>query len=132
MEDLVKEAEQVILSLKKGKDGPLLKTSQIRKILSAVTIISSKLDMEQARMIASKKTKTEMNTISKDLAMEIRYLKVKIAYQAGRESFVEDFVVKANLNEYIDAIGNSVRKYREFAKYVEALVAYHRFRGGRD
>ena len=32
----------------------------------------------------------------------------------------------------IDSIGDSVEKYEQFARYVEALVAFHKFYGGRD
>ena len=42
------------------------------------------------------------------------------------------FVSRAKLIERIDAIGTSIPKYQEFARYIEALVAYHKFYGGRD
>lgn len=40
--------------------------------------------------------------------------------------------MKAKLNEAIDEIGNDIKKYKDFAKYIEALVAYHKFYGGKD
>ena len=66
--------------------------------------------------------------------MEIKYLKVKIAYQAGRDKnkIVKNFVEKAKLFERIDKIGNSFAEYENFARYIEALVAYHKFYGGKD
>jgi len=70
--------------------------------------------------------------LSEQLAAEIKYLKVKIAYQAGRERAVRDFVQKAELTKKIDEIGTDLSKYKEFAKYIEALVAYHKFYGGKD
>ena len=33
---------------------------------------------------------------------------------------------------WIDGIGDSVEKYQKFASYVEALVAFHKFYGGKD
>ena len=36
------------------------------------------------------------------------------------------------LMEWIDGIGDSVEKYQKFASYVEALVAFHKFYGGKD
>ena len=38
----------------------------------------------------------------------------------------------ARLKERIDAIGTDLRAYEDFAHYVEALVAYHKFYGGED
>ncbi len=32
----------------------------------------------------------------------------------------------------IDAIGDDIRKYEDFASYMEALVAFHKFYGGKD
>ena len=66
------------------------------------------------------------------LAAEIKYLKVKLAYQAGRERTVKAFAEKAELSKRIDSIGRSRAKYQEFAHFVEALVAYHRFHGGQE
>ena len=65
-----------------------------------------------------------------ELANEIKYLKIKLVYQAGREASVKDFVDKAELLSMIDAIQNDTKKYEEFARYIEALVAYRKFAGG--
>ena len=43
-----------------------------------------------------------------------------------------DFAEKARLKERIEAIGTDMKKYEEFAHFMEALVAYHKFYGGRD
>ena len=67
------------------------------------------------------------------LASEVKYLKVKLAYQAGRNPrTVRPFLEAARLREWIDGIGTEIRAYEEFAHYVEALVAYHKYHGGRD
>ena len=53
--------------------------------------------------------------------------------QAAREpKKVQPFVETARLKERIDAIGTDLRAYEDFAHYVEALVAYHKFYGGED
>ncbi len=130
MEDIVAKAEQVMKDLRKKdrKSGIVkmnLTTSQIRKFLSAVTILSNKISLEQGQNGQSGK-------LSEKLANEVKYLKIKLAYQAGRERTVKEFLQKAALLESIDEIGNDAEKYRQFARYIEALVAYHKFYGGRD
>ena len=66
-----------------------------------------------------------------ELAAQVKYLKVKLAYQ-GRVDSVKKFAKKAELARRIDAIGCDRRKYQDFAHFVEALVAYHRFYGGQE
>lgn len=80
--------------------------------------------------------------MSEELAMEINYLQVKLIYQVGREKKdlkpeyqpgpVEKFVSKADLIKKIKKIGNNIREFEQFNRYVEALVAYHKFYGGKD
>ena len=38
----------------------------------------------------------------------------------------------ANLGNIIDNVGNDTKKFQKLCKYVEALVAYHKFYGGKD
>lgn len=144
MEDIVKQAEAVMYDLLKPelKDGvPVLRysrdprdrgpravtTSQIRKFLTAVNTVTNKVNIYKV-----KENKTELND---ELAAEVKYLKIKVVYQAGRDTqgdLVSTFIQKAQLIRWIDGIGNSIDKYEEFAKYIEALVAYHKFYGGKD
>ena len=133
MEDIVAEAEQVMRELsckdEMGNTTIALKTSQIRKFLTAVTLLSNRIALEQAK-------NGQGTELSDKLANEVKYLKIKIAYQAGRdntrEKAVKNFFQKAGLSERIDRIGMDVEKFRQFARYVEALVAYHKFYGGSD
>lgn len=126
MEDIAKTAENVIVNLEKDKWGnPFLKTNQIRKFLTAVNVVTNKVNMYKSKHLLEEKFPDE-------LAEEVMYLKVKIAYQAGRERSVKQFVEKADLVQRIKAIGHDIKKYNDFARYVEALVAYHKFYGGKD
>lgn len=62
---------------------------------------------------------------------DIQYLKVRMAYEAGRERSVNDFLGRTHLMELIGTIAD----YRQFAlycRYAEALVAYFKFFGGKD
>lgn len=112
-----------------SKDKNMVTTSQIRKFLTAVNTVSGKVDQY-------KNTETG-NSLPEDLQMQIKFLKVKLAYQIGRAGRNEDNPVKnfsdeAELMSRIDGIGSSMEKYEQFARYVEALVAFHKFYGGRD
>ena len=128
--DIATQAENVIKSLgKQDSYGNMrfnLKTNQIRKFLTAVNTVTGKIDIYRV------KSEQQALTLPEELAAEVKYLKIKIAYQAGRERSVKEFVEKAELIRWIDEIGDSVERYEQFAKYVEALVAYHKFYGGRD
>lgn len=127
--DIAAQAEQVIQKLcgqdRYGKTVINLKTNQIRKFLTAVNTVTGKIEVYRAKHDLT-------DQLPDDLAAEVKYLKIKIAYQAGREKAVKDFVNKAEMIKWIDSIGNSIEKYEEFAKYVEALVAYHKYYGGKD
>lgn len=127
--DIATQAENVIKSLgKQDSYGNMrfnLKTNQIRKFLTAVNTVTGKIDIYRVKS-------EQALTLPEELAAEVKYLKIKIAYQAGRERSVKEFVEKAELIRWIDEVGNSVERYEQFAKYVEALVAYHKFYGGRD
>ena len=71
--------------------------------------------------------------IFQDLNCIFQRMRVKIIYDAGRdEDAVKPFVIKSNILSYLLDIGNSRLKFMNFAHYVEALVAYHRYLGGKD
>lgn len=59
-------------------------------------------------------------------------LRVRIVYDAGKDSKIKDFVTSANLLSYIKGIGSSREQMIRFAHYMEALVAYHKYFGGRE
>ena len=86
MQDIAKEAEQAILALTKQNNGKIyLKTNQIRKFLTAVNAITNKVNVYKAKHL-------DATELPDELAGEIQFLKVKVAYQAGRERSVKDFI----------------------------------------
>lgn len=126
MRDIGKEAEEVILALKNQNNGRInLKTSQIRKFLTAVNAITNKVDIYKAKHL-------DATELPDELVGEVQFLKVKAAYQAGRNNNVKDFMIKSKMKDEIQRVGTSIVKYGEFARYIEALVAYHKFHGGQD
>ena len=122
--DIVAKAEEVISGLKKDNYGkPKLTTTQIRKFLSAVNLLNNKVMIYRVQ-------NQDTNNLSAELVAEVRYLKIKLAYQSGREATVKDFAIKSGLERAITDIGDSMSKYNKFSKYVEALVAYRKYAGG--
>ena len=95
-------------------------------------MVANKVDVYKA-------TNQDNKLLSEKLVMEIKYLEVMLIYQVGRDNAanarlrpVEDFVKKAKLRENLQAIGKSIEKFEEFNRYMEALVAFHKFYGGKD
>ena len=113
----VDEAERVIGELK-AKRG--ITTSKIRAIYALVADI---YNVENLRSEAE---------LLEESQLKLMRLRVRIIYDAGREQAVRAFVEKAQLLEYIKGIGKSRAEMIQFAHYMEALVAYHRYYGGRE
>jgi CRISPR-associated protein Csm2 len=127
----VKKAESVIRSIGKpdsrnpNKYTFGLTTSKLRGILSLFNQIYNDV-------IANTSEK-----LDKTVQDKIKYLKVRIIYEAGRESDqkakpVTEFVEKSGIIVEINNIGDSRSKFMDVLRYMEALVAYHRYLGGRD
>ena len=113
----VDEAERVMSELK-AKRG--ITTSKIRAIHALVADI---YNAENPRSEAE---------LLEESQLKLMRLRVRIIYDAGREQAVREFVEKAQLLEYIKGIGKSRAEMIQFAHYMEALVAYHRYYGGRE
>ena len=63
---------------------------------------------------------------------KIQYLKIRTIYEAGREPSVKNFVKTANIIEHIDGINKKRSRFILFSRYMEALVAYRKYLGGKD
>ncbi len=120
-DNYVEQAEKVMQDLQAAGKGQIkLTTSKIRNILAMV----SELYNDTQRLRAE--------TLSEDLVGRVQYLKMRVAYEAGRDGIVMDFVKKAELLEEIDRVGRKKERLILFCRYMEALVAYHRFLGGQE
>lgn len=117
-------AEKVINGMietdRRGQKKISLTTSKIRNLLSMVNVLYNN----------AKQTRSEV--LEDDILHDIQYLKMRFAYESGRDNVVADFVKAAGIMAYIDNIGTSKEKLLLFCNYMEALVAYHRFYGGRE
>ena len=128
--DKVDLADKVMKKLSTATDKwgkpSMVTTSQLRRFLTAVNTVTGKVEQYQNEIGTLEK-------LSTDLAAQVKFLKVKLAYQVGRQGkVVADFAKEADLMAAIDSIGSDAKKYEEFARYVEALVAFHKFYGGKD
>ncbi len=122
----VDQAEKVMSNLKKGKDNKIiLTTSKIRNILTTTATIYDNV-------------KRSKGNLTIDEISDVQNLRMKLVYEYGRdesgnkETGVKDFIDKSNLIEEIKKIGDDREKLIIYCKYVEALVAYHRYFGGKD
>ena len=59
-------------------------------------------------------------------------MRIRTAYEAGRDPATKVFVEKAHLLQYLKGIGTGREDLIAFAHYMEALVAYHRYYGGKE
>lgn len=124
-QNYVDKAEHAIveLSQKVGRNGrpiPMVTTSQIRVLLAMVSDIYNDVQDETSE------------TLSNDIIGRINYMKVRFYYQAGREPKVKDFLETAQVFDVIGGINGKRDNFLLFSRYMEALVAFHKYYGGKD
>lgn len=99
-----------------------ISASQIRKFLSAVNKINNKIRYQNNDDI-----------LSEDIVAEIAYMRIQFAYIVGKNKGNKELEkLHEKLDNAMANIKNSKSNFINFAKYVEAIVAYHKFYGGRD
>jgi CRISPR-associated protein Csm2 len=124
-QNYVDEAEKVILKLKDKKDRknkpiPLVTTSKLRNLLAMTADIYNEVMNNNG------------DRLSEEIGARIEYLRVRFLYEAGRETAVKSLVEEAGILQILKEIGNSKKNYILFNRYMEALVAFHKFNGGKD
>lgn len=117
-EDYVDQAEKVMRSLM--TNGKTVTTSKIRNLLSLVTEIYNKENIRTNEKLQPENV------------VRLNLMRVRVAYECGRDDTVKDFVAKTKLLEYLKGISTDRADLIRFAHYMEALVAYHRYFGGRE
>ena len=123
--DSVDQAEQAIkkLSAKKDQKGRTVlpvTTSKIRNLLAMVSDIYNDVRNVQGEVL------------SEELIGKINYMKIRFYYEAGREAKVKDLLMTANVFQIIDEIGGKKKNFLLFSRYMEALVAFRKYYGGKD
>ena len=117
--DYVEEAEAVMRRL--AAYNRKITTSKTRNLFSLVTDIYNDENLRDDPQL-----KPESRTA-------LTMMRIRVVYEAGREQTVKDFITEARILEYIKGIGTDREKLINFAHYMEALVAYHRYLiGGKE
>ncbi len=128
--DIITRAENAIKGImvkdKFNNNVLLLRTGHIRKFLTSVNLVRDRVEVYKMQS-------AEPDKLPPELVAEVKFLKVKLLYLVGRDkNIVGAFADKTGLPEMIDNIGDSTERFTEFAKYVQALGAFHKFYGGKD
>lgn len=119
----VEDAEKVFKDWYSTRDKKIT-TSKIRGLLSGMSDIYNDV------------VRVEGEELPQDIVDRIQYLKVQFVDEYGRDDKkdgpVRRFINESKILNKIDQIGTSKKKFIEMERYMEALVAYHRFYGGKD
>ncbi len=103
---------------KQGKDTCFLglKNTKLRGIYGQIVNVNSRVaneeDFEKAKG-------------------DVQYLKVKMAYEAGRTNAVKDFLEHSHLLALLDNL-ESYDQFKLYCRYAESLVAYFTYYGGKE
>ena len=117
-ENYVDEAERIMRAL--ISSGTTVTTSKIRNLLSLVTDIYN-----------DESIRTE-DKLKPDSVVKLNLMRVRVAYECGRDDTVKSFVAQTNLLEYLKGISTDRADLIRFAHYMEALVAFHSYFGGKE
>ena len=120
----LEKVENIIIKLKKMENGRgkrigLLTVSQIRNLLSmSADIYNEVLEYPEEKL-------------SEELLDRIRYLTARFYYEAGRDEKVKAFINESQLVRILKAV-KTKKDYIQYYHCLEALVAFHRYHGGKD
>lgn len=118
------KVENTIIELKtkknqRGKLIGLLTVSQIRNLLAmSADILNEVLEYPE-------------ENLSEELLDRVSYLTVRFYYEAGRDEKVKSFIETAKLLPFLKGI-KTRKQYIQYYQYMEALVAFHKYHGGKD
>lgn len=120
----LEKVENTIKELKtkknqRGKPIGLLTVSQIRNLLAmSADILNEVLEYPE-------------ENLSEELLDRVSYLTVRFYYEAGRDEKVKSFIETAKLLPFLKSI-KTRKRYIQYYQYMEALVAFHKYHGGKD
>ena len=121
IKELNEEAQQKYGFKYKDK---IVTTSKIRNLLAMTADIYNQVVQKSSE------------TLDEEICERIEYLRIRFIYEYGRddskEKSVRNFIDKTGILELLKEIGNSRSNYIRFSRYMEALVAFHKYYGGKD
>ena len=95
-------------------------TSKLRNLLSLM------MDVYNTEILR------DGDTLLADSVRKLQMARIRMAYECGRDRSTKEFVQGAYLLPWLKDIGTSRERAIAYIGYMEALVAYHRFFGGRE
>lgn len=110
--DKLKYAEEIMKNMKNERNK--LTTNQMRIILSLFVKVRNELEKNITN-----------NELTQDEIYQIKYIKIKLIYQAARMGN-KDFIRNSYLEKMIDDVENRQDFYK-LVDYVEALVAFQKY-----
>ncbi|MEJ6457424.1 type III-A CRISPR-associated protein Csm2 [Fusobacterium nucleatum] len=113
------DIEKEIKKYQEENGRALVTTSQLRLLLSNAVVVKNKIQVGVGKG----------DEISEKLQNEVKYLLIKHIYQCGREPKVKKFDDYFKISEKIKEIGKSAKKFNEFYRYLEEIVAYMKYYG---
>ena len=116
-EDYVKEAEDIIL---KEEWFRRITTSKIRRLFSLL------IDSYNLESIYTDKT------LKPETVRQLHLAQIRMLYEAGRDNNVKAFLESTKLVHYLKAIKDDHDAFINYFHYMEALVAYHKYFGGKE
>lgn len=124
-QNYVDQAEKVIVKLKgltdqNGRSVAMVTTSKLRNLLAMSADIYNEVINQKEE------------TLNEDICSRIEYLRVRFLYEAGREPSVRNLVKESCILDVLKNINKSKKMYVLFNHYMEALIAFHKYYGGKD
>lgn len=135
-ENYVDEAEKIIYQYMRdfdNKQDKPISNSKIRRMYSLITDIYNNENL------------SENENLSSESQTMLNMARIRIAYEVGRDLSnlkkpspdptkypIKKFVTDTHIIEYIKGIGTSREQFINFSRYMEALIAYHKFYGGKE
>lgn len=117
--DFVEKAERV-MSDPAAEWTRKITTSKIRRLFSLFTDIYN---------VENRRTEP---ALTEENVGRLRLAQIRMLYEAGRDRNVKDFLDSAGLVSHLKAVGTDRDAFICYFHYMEALVAYHKYFGGRE
>lgn len=97
----------------------IISTSQLRNILTmSADIYNQVVPLEK--------------DLTDEINSRIEYLRVRCFYEAGRDRLVKNFIEKSKIPDILREINGEKKNFILFNHYLEALVAFRKYYGGKD
>lgn len=116
-ENYVEAAEKIISEKEWNRK---ITTSKIRRIFSLLT------------EIYNTENRNVDETLKSESIGQLRLAQIRMLYEAGRDKSVKEFLEDTKLIHHLKAIGDDRAAFINYFHYMEALVAYHKYFGGRE